>query len=97
MSYSIQYGNKKDLIRYQKHNKNIMPYLITLFFITAVVATNLFAPQITARIWDCVGIWDQNTINAFESMVENVQMGQPIVEAVDAFCRGVIGDANLWG
>lgn len=94
MSYQISYGSDKDLIRFRRRNH----YGIILFSFAAalIIGIRVFLPNVFRDFLDMINPLDEYGVQAFHAMIDHVQQGAPVGEAVDAFCRSIIDHANIW-
>lgn len=94
MSYHICYGSEKDLIRFKQRNHH---GVILLSFVAAlIVGVRLFLPDIFCSYLERFNPLDECGVQAFYTMMDHVRQGIPIGEAVDAFCRSIVGNADIW-
>ena len=93
MSYRISYGSDKDLIKFQK--KDYSAFIIFSFFAALIVGIRVFLPNIFDSFMDIINPMDEFGVQAFHVMVDHVQQGTPVGEAVDAFCRSIIENALI--
>ena len=95
MAYSITYGSDRDLKRYQRKDRF---GLIAFAFVAALIAgIRIFLPDVFETVINILNPLDDRGVSAFHTMVDNVQQGTPVGEAVDAFCRSIIENADIWG
>lgn len=93
MSYRISYGSDKDLIRFHKQDYRGM---ILLSFATAlIIGIRVFLPGIFESFLDLLNPLDEYGMQAFYAMIDHVQRGMPVGEAVDAFCNSIMEHANI--
>ena len=94
MSYRICYGTKKDLIRYKQ--KNLHGLILLSFIAALIVGVRLFLPGLFSGFLERFNPLDEYGVQAFYTMMDHVRQGIPIGEAVDAFCRSIVGNADIW-
>lgn len=64
-------------------------------FLLFLLLTNLFWPAGKQMLWElCIPGDAELTAAAFETMVEDIRVGEPISDALTAFCREVIDGAE---
>ena len=96
MAYMIRYGTPKDLARYERKNTYRMGACLFAFAVALAAGIRVFLPEVFDAAVNAVIPWDDRTVQAFSGMVEQVQSGQPVGEAVESFCRSIIENAYLW-
>jgi len=94
MSYSISYGSDKDLNRFQK--KKYYGLIFFSFIAAFVVGIRVFLPNVFDSFINILNPLDEFGVQAFRIMIDDVQQGIPVGEAVDAFCRSIIENAHIW-
>lgn len=96
MAYSIRYGKAQDLKRYEKGNDPNWGLSLLAFLMALAAGIRVFMPEVFDSVVTAFIPWDETAVSAFQLMVENVYQGQPVGEAVDAFCRSIIENAEFW-
>lgn len=89
MAYSIGYGPQRNE-RCAKGTHFRFSVLVLVFFLVFLISVQLFSQegaQLLRRMILPVG---DETVEAFSSMIQSVEDGTPVSEAVTAFCREVI-------
>ena len=94
MSYHISYGSDKDLIRFRKRNHHGI--ILFAFAAALIVGIRVFLPDVFHGFLDVLNPMDEYGVQAFHAMIDHVQQGTPVGEAVDAFCRSIIDHASIW-
>ena len=89
MGYRIVYAPEPVLARRRrKCSLRIWTAVFALFFVTAV---RFLWPEGTEQLRRVL-IPQAQTVTAFSGMVEGIENGQAVGEAVTAFCRQVVAD-----
>lgn len=95
MAYSICYGTAKDLKRYEKERDRHIGLTVLVFAAALIAGIRVFMPEVFESVVTALVPWDEAAVDAFHIMVDSVYQGQPVGEAVDAFCRSIIENAQL--
>ena len=95
MPYIIRYGNDRDLERFTRKDGSDWGIVIFAFLAALIVGIRVFCPELFTAGAELLIPWDDTTAAAFSIMVENVHGGQPVMDAVEAFCRSVLNNASL--
>ncbi len=89
MAYSIGYGPQRNEVC-AKGTRFRFSVLVLVFFLVFLLSVQLFSQegaQLLRRMILPVG---DDTVEAFSAMVQAVEEGVPVSEAVTAFCREVV-------
>ena len=89
MGYRIVYGEESVMSR-----RSSLRLWTAVFLLAFVVSVRLTWPQGTEYLKNVLKPADQ-TVQAFAQMVDGVENGQGMGEAVTAFCRSVVSSAQI--
>ena len=89
MAYSIGYGPQRN-DRSNKRSGTRFRVLVLVFFLVFLLCVQLFSREGADYLRRMILPVGEQTIEAFSTMVQSVEEGTPVPEAVTAFCREVI-------
>ena len=94
MGYSVYYG--PDMPRFTSKKRNHGGFIgAVLIFMVCAMAIGWALPQQTERFVQALFPWTQDQVQiAFAELRQDVREGQPLSDAVTAFCREIIDDAQ---
>lgn len=94
MSYQISYGGMKEK-RPRQWKPRRLPILTVAFFMLFLLTVERVWPAGRERLREL--LWPGNgevTAAAFATMTERLDAGEPIADAVEAFCKEILQDAR---
>lgn len=91
MAYEIRYGSSKLDHKQKPKQWKWIPAVILIIFVIGILTTDV---EKTVLHWLLPGD-PVVTVAALGHLQDNLQAGDPIGEAVTAFCREIIDGANL--
>lgn len=91
MGYRIVYGT--DPFAHDTREKSHLRVLTAGFALAFVILVRCFWPQGTALLRQVLLPGDDVATAAFQQMTADIQAGEPVGDAVTAFCRGIVEDA----
>lgn len=94
MSYSISYGPDKTNIR-TKSNGHAGLIGAVLIVLVCAIAIGWSLPEQARQFTEALFPWTRTDVSAALAILrENVMDGQPLKDAVSAFCHGIINEAS---
>lgn len=94
MAYSIGYGPLRHETK-KKWTRSRFFVLVVVFFVVFLLSVQLFSQEGADYLRRMILPVENDTVEAFSAMVEAVEEGTPISEAVTTFCREVIGHGQM--
>ena len=94
MAYSIGYGPQRQEAG-RKRTRFRFSMLVVVFFVVFLISVQVFWQEGADYLRRMVLPVGEDTVEAFSNMVEAVEEGTPIAEAVTAFCREVISHGQM--
>lgn len=85
MGYRVIYGEDP----FQKKEKRHLPAMTAGFALAFVILVRCFWPQGTAVLREVL----LPQANGMEQLTEQIRAGEPVGDAVTAFCRGLVEEA----
>ena len=94
MGYSIHYGPDRPQFAPEKRTNRGFVGAVLILMVCAM-AIGWALPQQTERFVQALFPWTQEQVQvAFAELRQDVREGQPLSDAVTAFCREIIDDAQ---
>jgi hypothetical protein len=94
MAYSIGYGQQRN-DRCKKRSGKRFKMLALVFFLVFLLSVQLFSQEGAEFLRRMILPVGEESMEAFSAMIQAVEDGEPIADAVTAFCREVITHGQL--
>lgn len=94
MAYSIGYGPQRNE-RCEKRSGKRFRMLLLVFFLVFLLSVQLFSREGAEFLRRMILPVGEESVEAFSTMIQAVEDGTPIADAVTAFCREVIKHGQL--
>jgi hypothetical protein len=94
MAYSIGYGPQRNE-RCKKRSGKRFKVLALVFFLVFLLSVQLFSQEGAEFLRRMILPVGEDSVEAFSAMIQAVEDGTPIADAVTAFCREVIKHGQL--
>lgn len=95
MGYRIDYGQPFDPKYPMPSRHSRLPWMVCAALLLFTLLTNLYWPEGRAALLDILIPGDPEiTAAAFSGMLEDVQAGEDITNAVTAFCREILDNGT---
>lgn len=94
MAYSIGYGPQRNE-RCEKRSRKRFRMLLLVFFLVFLLSVQLFSQEGAEFLRRMILPVGEESVEAFSAMIQAVEDGTPIADAVTAFCREVIEHGQL--
>lgn len=94
MAYSIGYAPQRHEVC-AKRPRIRFGVLVLAFFVVFLISAQLLSQEGARLLRQMILPFQEETVEAFSAMVQSVEQGVPVSEAVTAFCREVIEGGQL--
>lgn len=96
MAYRIEYATNAKYQPTQMLRKDKLAKLAIVFFLIFLLLTTLYWPQGKQMLQKMILPCDMEvTTQAFGTMIADIRGGEPLDEAVGAFCRQILSGAQI--
>lgn len=92
MAYRIIYCNKNRVYKYRIMSRRKIVIICGLIFITAIIVLNIYGENILRAL---IPGDPEITGHAFNQLADDLKSGEPVQQAVAAFCQEIIDNADL--
>ena len=93
MAYRIEYGTVNKPQKEPGRHPLRIPLLTALFFLVFVLFVNLAWPEGKAVLQD--SFLPGNSKQSFAELITDLQEGEPLSDAVTAFCKSILEDGKI--